>query len=510
MAAMLAAALVLAACGGGDDADVAVSQVETNAPDTEAPPTTEVEVTTTTAAEPTTTVEPPPTTVAEVVEDPGFGDEWTPRCQNVIPAPGSVPGGPIQDALEEFRPLEDRPSLLVNVPTAPFAPGNGEGQDPAYVRVGAVDGGLLFGFGGSGMSNAQTSMVAMVDHAGRRRWVRCLDGPLTDLISAPAGFGPEMVLTAVMPWVAGIEPTRQWTWLSVEDGTVLGSMEDFSATDIDFGTWSVIGTSGITALIGSDLYNELYPSRIATVDLKSGVVTELPSFPQEVIEGVAYPSYGITSNGEIAAFGVGADDDRVAAVWVDGAWSEDAAVRSAAEPIRLMWLGDDVLTLKGIDADGVAVWTNDELMGPGYEGSWISQTDEVAVLQTCTDPVVDEPCGHSLVAVDPSTGAELWRLSGFRETPLGVVDGLLLTNTGEVNSPDETGRSWMLIDALTGQEIRNQRWDRFEAFYQGCCGEGEYFHVHQFGGVVVTVANDRIRVWYPADLDVPDTEVIVP
>lgn len=512
MAGVLAAGLVLAACGGFDDDAVSVSQVSDPPDTTEATTTTQAEATTTTEAEATTTTEPEPTTPVQVFENPGFGEEWDPACQNVIPSPDLTPGGPIQDVLEEFRPLEQKPSFRIAVPTSPLAPEVGEGRDPAYVRVGAVDGGLLLGFTGSGQGESSTSRLAMVDHSGLVYWVRCFDAPMTDLVSAPAGLAPAMVLVGTMPDVSSPTPARVWTWVSVSDGTPLGTLDETSGTDIDFGTWSVAAQSGIHALIVSDTYNEIYPSRVAVLDLTSGQVTELAPFPQEYTETSLFtPYYGFTSSGEVAAFGGGVDAIAVAAVWLDGAWTSDVAAISDSQETRVVWsYATEPPALVGVDPLGMALWRNDTLQSGQLEGSWISQDGDVAVLQSCTDPVPDAACGHSLLGIDPATGAELWRIPGFRNTPIGVADGLVLTNSGDIMGTDEAAAGWIMIDALTGTEIPNQRWDRGPSFYAGCCGEGEYYHVHRLGAVVVTVSAEEILVWYPRDLDVPDSPVLLP
>jgi hypothetical protein len=83
--------------------------------------------------------------------------------------------------------------------------------------------------------------------------------------------------------------------------------------------------------------------------------------------------------------------------------------------------------------------------------------------------------------------------------PIGVNDGKVITNLGDTLSTDESARGWAMFDVVTGVAINGQRWDDPTAFHQGCCGEGEYFHVHVFGGVVVVVADEHVRVWYPGD-----------
>jgi outer membrane protein assembly factor BamB len=179
----------------------------------------------------------------------------------------------------------------------------------------------------------------------------------------------------------------------------------------------------------------------------------------------------------------------VRGVWVDGAWSTDAATILEAVPVQAVNSSDE-RGWEGRNGLGEVVWSRPDLLDIRQEGFLSEISDTVTIINGCLEQGEGGCVRGSLFGVDTASGETLWERSGLRGVS-AVGDGFaLITN--------DAGDGWEMIDTLTGDLVdESQRWDGIEPFEQQCCGGGAYVWVGRDGGVVFAVNGDRVRVWYP-------------
>ena len=150
--------------------------------------------------------------------------------------------------------------------------------------------------------------------------------------------------------------------------------------------------------------------------------------------------------------------------------------------------GEDEGGLRAKDGDGDIVWTRTELRYPPLEGSYIVHDDETVVATVCTDMTPDYECTYKLLGIDLASGDDLWSQDGFFTVGEGGDGHVLIIGEDRV---------WRMLDMRTGEPVDGQEWRDPDAFYQGCCGEGQYRHTARFGDTVVVVDETEVRIWFP-------------
>jgi hypothetical protein len=185
--------------------------------------------------------------------------------------------------------------------------------------------------------------------------------------------------------------------------------------------------------------------------------------------------------------------------------------RGDADPTSLpvTFVPQDQLT--GHGPGGEELWRRPDLSSTGLEGGFIWIDGDTAVLQACTTPRVQGRCDFALLGIDTATGQARWSLPGFRFVPAGAADGYALVSDDRAATPGGGAEpGWVLIDDRTGTPVPGQAWADPATFRAACCGDSEHFHVDRTGGVVVVVAETRVRVWLPATRDAVPRLVSVP
>ncbi|MGE0306561.1 MAG: hypothetical protein AB7Q27_12445, partial [Acidimicrobiia bacterium] len=368
--------------------------------------------------------------------------------------------------------------------------------------------GIVLGINPSSLSENSSSMVSFIDHGGVRRWTRCFPDRLLGVFASPASSGPTAtgsVYIATLTEAGDGPSSAAWQSLALTDGSAndafADAAEEAGLAVADMESYRVLEAHGDLVLLGRDRDTSITPTALALLDVSTGKMASPPMVASAGDQGcgTTFP-YGFTSDGHLTARGPVVDGiSPTVAVWTGERWTDDVA-QLRALPMDVTFGCGEAALLRGVDGTGAPRWSRPDLQQPSLEGVYIARDGDTAVMQVCAGKApADGICSTELIGVDTRTGVTRWSLPGFREMPIGVTGGKLITNLGDTLSTDESARGWAMFDVVTGVAISGQRWDDPAAFHQGCCGEGEYFHVHVFGGVVVVVADEHVRVWYPGD-----------
>jgi hypothetical protein len=108
--------------------------------------------------------------------------------------------------------------------------------------------------------------------------------------------------------------------------------------------------------------------------------------------------------------------------------------------------------------------------------------------------------------VDALTGRTVWRLDGQYGVSI-VADGVALI-AGPFDSDPSTIEPtvWTMIDTATGRQVADdQRWGEPYWFGIGCCDSPESAWVDD--GVVFTVDEVDLQIWYPRQFSTPTVTV---
>ncbi|MEI6402285.1 MAG: hypothetical protein WCP59_08875, partial [Actinomycetota bacterium] len=219
------------------------------------------------------------------------------------------------------------------------------------------------------------------------------------------------------------------------------------------------------------------------------------------------------SDGRLVAFGPQAPGRSsnarpLVAVQQGDGWSADPAALQAARPaIATFGMGIDGAgqPLLGVDALGNELWRRTDLNAISTEGFQLALDGEIAVASTCgpRDASGNDWCPDAAVeGVDARTGRTVWRLDGQYGVSI-VADGVALI-AGPFDSDPSTIEPtvWTMIDTRTGRPVADdQRWGEPYSFGIGCCDSPEGAWVD--GGVVFTVDEVDLQIWYPRQFSTP-------
>lgn len=484
-------ALLLAACGSDDALPVASdasTTVSTTPPTVTSPSTTEPATT----AAPTT--DAPTTTAAPVTVD-AFEPDCVERGPS-RPLPALDTSG-----LETFGPLGDEPVVQVLLPRVVV-------DDVAdWVRVGAfpVPGGLLLVLRPySGLP--EVAMLTVVDTDGAVRWIRCLDGPAPIVNVAPDGGEGAM---AALSWITydakGVASSRIELW-SLADGALARTWDEVLA---DAGVPTVAtadlglvytGAADLLVVAASTNRPATADDRLYLVDPRTAAVDLLP-FPPTLI-GTPLDQVQLSSlpDGRLARFGEanGLNSGRVLAVQDGDSWSTDPADLDAARPVYANFLyGDQRQALAAFDGTGDELWRRDDLLAVPAEGFAVAVETDVVLARVCTGPPSEDGSdfcpGAKMVALDAATGTTLWEREGWWTASV-VGSGRAL-----MNGPFDTGSGvsppWRVVDLRSGEQVGERTWTDPWRFGIGCCDDPAT--VTWSGGVVVSIDEETLELWYP-------------
>jgi len=429
---------------------------------------------------------------------------WDTPCRESY---GSTPGaGLVYDGVSDrFGPLGPAPLLDVALPTA--APTGPDDDRQVRTEAAVVNGGVLVGAATDTGDPADASVVALVERAGTRRWVRCLAGDLLDVWVAAPRLQPTTALVATYP--PGGAPRAEWSVLALDTGrATAGFAEGAAGAGLDA---AALAEAGVTAVSCAAMLRThdtggdggwAVTDTVVRYDLATGTFTAIPAPPG----GFGRAELALGPGGDVVVSSL--EGAGVTAVFSDGTWRTDEASRLAGRPVTVRFStgeangGADPRPLEAVDALGRVLWQNPDLTDPSLEGTTIATDGSITVANVCTDGEPGVCNRHEVVAVETATGTVRWRLPGFRGLPV-VADGWVLTSdAGPEGSDDGTqATGWVLLDARTGAAAGpDQQWPGSSRFAQGCCGDIENW-VDQQGGVVTAAAPGHLRLWYPVSTD---------
>jgi hypothetical protein len=496
LVAVVVVGLLLASCGGTKAAAPTTSIASTTSS------TTTVASTTST----TSTSIAPSTTAATTTTTTPNGD-WTPPCTPYAGGPTPSPGPYAEASLDTFGPLATQPSLTVTVPTGPTL--SADGPKAPWVHAARVEGGVLLAVSASSSGTSKSSILAVVNTDGSKRWVRCISGQVTDVwVGPPAGRPTTATLTVLQSATATVL-TYDWPIVSLIDGSTKGNVSDAARavgvdpTDLAHYwvqyTYPVSPTKVVLAHAPL-MYDTEHLDHLLVYDLTTNSVDTLP-IPPELVSPTMGAGLGFSLAGEpiVANTSAVGGPERVLAVYRNGAWTNDQAVAQSVFGVRALLEVVAPFSLVGVDATGKVVWRDANFTAPQLQGMFVVSDGGVSVTGICTNQPATPPCTYALVGVDSSTGKLLWSLPGFRFVP-AFSNGYVLANDATVLYSDDGNPTpgWVLLNAATGTIVdASQNWSDPDAFRQGCCGEGEYVWVNRSGGVVIAVNNTKVNVWYP-------------
>lgn len=500
------AVLPLAAC-----ADDAVQTAPTTtlepAPSTTTITSTSSVPTTSTTTPATTTTAVTTSTVAPTSTVPGSFPYWSVACTERSGDPTAR--YEFDEALGTFSTLGPAPSLDLVMPEVVTS----AGPYGSIASTSPIPGGVLVGvYPPDGWPSADemltSSSLVAVDHDGGLRWRRCFDDLHTGgFVVAPAELEPTIA------WVVGAAWTEplQITGVDLATGADVafpidvaelgerGRGERFLVLGVPIGTRPLAADDRLTVVDTLDGAHFDVPVPPSWVGNEGGwvQVVDANPFDDDVVLADGWPSPG-----------------EVAAVFVDGAWSDDPADQRAVLPAQVTETFGDPYELRLFDGAGDLVWAVPEFHSVSREGFHWAVADTVVVAMRCPEWDADGSCGwtgdvpptEELVAFDLGTGEELWTSSDDRSLPVLAGDlGIALLVTGGPGAADD---GYVLVDLRTGERVGppGDPWPS-GAFLQECCGGDVYTNVRRAGGVVIATDQGHVRVWYPPELTAPTVSV---
>jgi hypothetical protein len=493
-----------------DDAEPSTTGAPVSADTTTAAPTTRAMTATTTAPTeaPTTapvttsasTTSPVTTTTVGGAAAPGFD----PPCVESTSVPTGT--GPDPATLAAFGPLPADPALTIELPASiadpSLAPGEPTVQSPMVFPI-PISGGVLLPVRASSTGYFPGALLAAVDAGGSKRWVRCFDDDVVDVL---AGAGPEALVSFSQSSAATWAP--QFRVISLADGAVGDTLADrLAAQGIDAAVTEqanrTLASEGSVALLGPDTGVPVDPARqqLLLVDLDTLQATALPLPELPGVAQVGDARYAVDPDGNPMVLS-GSLQPAALAVLRGGAWTTEPGELASAFPLTVEFdVADAPSVLRAVDALGQTVWTNDAVTDLSAEGFRAAVSGDVTVVRGCfapRDPATNFCPDVAIAGVRSADGEVLWRLAGDRLVS-AVGDGFALVADGEPQ-PDGTfaGSGWMMIDTTTGVPVHGQHWDDPTTFEYECCGGGDFVHVTRAGAVVFAVNERRVTVWYPA------------
>lgn len=494
VATMVLVGVTVAACGSGDGSTTsATTAAPSSVPPTTTSPTTVVSTVAPTSAPVTTTA--PTTSLAPVTLD-----AFEPDCVE------RGPSRPLptldMSGLDTFGPLGAEPVVQVELPRVVS-----DGVTD-WVRVDAhpVPGGVLLllrPYNGP----LPVSMLTVVDADGAVRWVRCLDGPVPIVRAAPDGGEDAMLaLTWVTYDAGGVGSSTIELW-SLADGSLARTWDEVLADAgvpvIDDAELGLVYTPAVDLLVVAPSADRLVTvdDRIYVIDPSTAAVETLAFPPTVVGAPLDQVQLSALDDGRLVQFGEanGLGEGRLVVVQDGDVWSSDPADLAAARPVHANFLySEGRQPLVGFDGTGDVLWRRDDLLAVPAEGFTVATSDGVVLARVCTAPPADDGAdwcpGRQMVGVDASTGRTLWEREGWWTASV-VADGRALMAGPFGDTAPVAPVPWTLVDLRSGEQVGARTWSDPWRFSIGCCDEPA--GVTWSGGVVVSIDEDTVELWYP-------------
>jgi len=509
--------LVLAACDDDGSEPIAAPSTTEPAPTstaestTTSSTTTPVDAATTTTTTTTTTTETTTTSLAPTTTDvQGEFPYWTAKCTELIGDDTAEP--PLDPALREFTTLGAEPALDIVIPEVMTS----AGPYGSIAATEVIPGGVLVGvYPPSGWPTASeilsSSSLAAVDDDGSIRWRRCFDDEFGTrrFAVAAAALEPDVVWVLSNAWdeplrIVGVDLA---TGADVAFPARADDLADFMERGFGTSRTLVLGPKVTDGPVGAD-------DSLLLVDTLDGSMTSIPVPPSWVGNegGWANPIDLDPTGGDVVIADRTPSPGELAAVYVDGRWTEDPAVRRDVLPAQITESFGEPFELRLLDGGGAEVWAVPEFRGISREGFRTAIAEDVVVAVRCVEWDADGVCTQDddgqpveeLVAYDLETGDQLWSTPGARA--LTAVTGNTALATARAGEFGLTADGYVVLDLTSGEAVPGTTWPA-GTFDEGCCGEGEYVHVHRIGGVVVATDEEHVRVWYPPELTQPTVTV---
>jgi hypothetical protein len=454
-------------------------------------------------------------------------------CDEVVAAGTPTPDTYGEEALDHFGPLDPAPSLTIK-----FGHGHihaAGGPTGIGVRATRIEGGVLVSGSRSFYSKANTDdrlPVAAINHDGTVRWSRCLDG--SRVIEVAVAAPEHRPANALLLIETGPNPDHTYRLVELslatraEQPTFGAAMQ---AVGVDTDSLALLDVTDVTsryALLVGDVLPD-YPAtyrHIVRYDLVNDLAVDI-SVPAELMQSPTDRACGLLSlldSGDVIL----ADGDSfkrscgvahiatgaAIARWHDGSWSRSRSVLAGIVGIRPTFATADepaAEVLQGVDALGRVRWTNPDFTRPGGDDYGWYLDGDIAVGQVISQSDANTPTGP-LIGLNPATGKVRWTQPDVGGT-VGVdpADGYVVVSRTEVIGDTWQPPGWVMLDDRTGRQVPGQIWDDPTLFIllpsRNVSGFDETVRA---GGVLLLVAGDQVRVWYPQGTGGEPRNVLIP
>jgi len=446
-----------------------------------------------------------PTTSVEVAE--GFQPACTESQRS-----GASTVALDESALATFGPLQSEPSMRITLPRGVSQ--NAPDPQTTSADPARVPGGLLVTVRASSYGYFPGSMLAVIDDDGVVRWVRCSSEDVTQVYVAPATTAPTMALVAVNVSRGTDRPLADYRLVSLADGSTTGTLADHLAAQgldasANLSPWP-LATTETKLLFGlpGDTIVDTSRDHLLLVDLVGLTAEQLP-FPA-FSNGTQMMYNGFEFDGSGDPYLVGWEDGKRIALrsYRDGVWSDEPSPVRGSSPVTIDF-GLALAPFVGVGPDGAEVWRRDDIYSTGGEGFHMATAGDVTVVAGCRGtPTPENYCPEPMLAgLRTSNGATAWMLDGWRGVG-AVGDGYAIVTDFDTSLPGADG-GWIMIDTDTGRAVDGQQWSGADTFRQGCCGESEFVNVRMFGGILVTVNERSVAIYYPIGTTSGTQEVVL-
>jgi hypothetical protein len=414
-------------------------------------------------------------------------------------------------ALDVFGPLGAEPVVQLELPRFP----GGAINDWSRADVRRVRGGMFVSVRPYNGSPEPLGAMVVVDRDGSLRWQRCLD-PMPDVVLVPdGGDGDEFVVGWSTYTAAGLVDARFEIW-SLIDGRPSRTWDELLAAQRvsgepaayrdtryrdDGSVWVLGPTAGDRVVSPTD---SLLVVDLATMAMRvlAYPVAEL-GLPLDLLQ------LGTVDDGRLVALGRGPGPPgaTIDAVEVDGSWSTAADDIEAVAPIRADFdYSSERHALVAADARGVEIWRRDDLLAIPAEGFHVATDGDVVLAAACSDvpDLAGDWCpGRRFLAVDLGSGRTLWERAGaWSASVLGdgkaMVAGPFTATATTATDPAPPPVPWTMIDLASGSTVGDRVWTIPWHFGIGCCDEPQ--RATRSGGVVFTMDENTVEMWYPQQL----------
>ena len=394
---------------------------------------------------------------------------------------------------------------------------DGQGVTDTRAGVRRIPGGMLVDIRPYGGTPEPLSVMVAVDADGSIRWQRCLD-PAPDVVRVADRGDPDEFLVGWNIYGAeGLISSKFEVW-SLADGTIARTWDEVLAANGITGAptrhrWIHWLEDDPLFVLGSTEARAVEPSdTMLVVDLATMAMRLVPYAPSHIGLPLDAVRLRVTNDGRLLGVDVdaGVPGDRVLAVESAesaGGWSTDVDDVDEAVGIQVDFAYSDTprQSLVGVDSRGHELWRLDDVLAIRTEGFSVAVDGDIALASACSDlPQGDDWCpGPKLLAVDTATGRTLWQRDGrWGVSVIGdgraMIAGPYLDFVGEI---PPASPPWLMIDLATGEQVGTTTWTDPWRFGIGCCDAPEGASVA--GGVVFTVDEETVEMWYPQALSAP-------